>query len=47
MAFAHTGKDVKECAQFLMSRPSAPELALPGGELSEPVKRLRAKLGMK
>jgi len=43
----HEGKDVKERAQFLMSRPSAPELALPGGELSEPVRRLRAKLGMK
>jgi len=44
--FVHTGKDVKERAEFLMSLPSHPELELPEGELSEPVRRLRAKLGM-
>lgn len=41
-----TGKDVKERAQFLMSLPSVPELDLPEDELSAPVRRLRAKLGM-
>ena len=46
MLFPHTGKDVKERAQFLMSLPSVPELDLPEDELSEPVRRLRAKLGI-
>ena len=46
MSFPHTDKDVKERAQFLMSLPSVPELDLPEDELSEPVRRLRAKLGM-
>ena len=46
MLFDHTGKDVKERAQFLMSLPSVPELELQEDELSEPVKRLRAKLGI-
>ncbi|KAF9786923.1 NAD-dependent glycerol-3-phosphate dehydrogenase [Thelephora terrestris] len=46
VAFVYTGKDVKERAQWLMSLPSVPELDLPENELSEPVRRLRAKLGM-
>ena len=46
MSFDPTGKDVQERAQFLMSRPSIPELDLPKDELSAPVRRLRAKLGM-
>ena len=46
MAFVHTGKDVKERAGFLMSLPSVPELDLSEDELSEPVRRLRAKLGI-
>jgi hypothetical protein len=45
--FVHTGKNVKERAQFLMSLPSIPELDFSEDELSEPVRRLRAKLGIK
>lgn len=48
MSFPHTGKDVKERAQYLMSLPSVPELPEdpPEDKLSEPVRRLREKLGM-